>query len=73
MKNNLKIIDKNTLEELSSQLKDYLFKSKTTKLVRDMNKKIIIINIKKIKAKNQKQKIKRKEKKVKRIIQVKKI
>ena len=40
MKNNLKIIDKNTLEELSSQLKDYLFKSKTTKLVRDMNKKI---------------------------------
>ena len=40
VKNNLKIIDKNTLEELSSQLKDYLFKSKTTKLVRDMNKKI---------------------------------
>ena len=40
VKNNLKIIDKNTLEELSSQLKDYLFKTKSTKLVRDMNKKI---------------------------------
>ena len=43
VKNNLKIIDKNTLEELSSQLKDYLFKSKTTKLVRDMNKKLVIL------------------------------
>ena len=40
VKNNLKIIDKSTLEELSSQLKDYLFRSKSTKLVRDMNKKI---------------------------------
>ena len=49
VKNNLKIIDKSTLEELSNQLKDYLFKSKSTKLVKDMNKKIsdslvIIIN-----------------------------
>jgi len=40
VKNNLKIIDKSTLEELSSQLKDYLFRTKSTKLVRDMNKKI---------------------------------
>ena len=40
IKNNLKIIDKSTLEELSNQLKDYLFKSKSTKLVKDMNKKI---------------------------------
>ena len=40
VKNNLKIIDKSTLEELSNQLKDYLFKSKSTKLVKDMNKKI---------------------------------
>jgi kinesin family protein 5 len=40
IKNNLKIIDKSTLEELSSQLKDYLFRSKSTKLIKDMNKKI---------------------------------
>ena len=40
VKNNLKIIDKSTLEELSSQLKDYLFRTKSTKLVKDMNKKI---------------------------------
>ena len=40
VRNNLKIIDKSTLEELSNQLKDYLFKSKSTKLVKDMNKKI---------------------------------
>ena len=40
VKNNLKIIDKSTLEELSNQLKDYLFKTKSTKLVKDMNKKI---------------------------------
>ena len=40
VKNNLKIIDKSTLEELSSQLKDYLFRSKSTKLIKDMNKKI---------------------------------
>ena len=40
IRNNLKIIDKSTLEELSNQLKDYLFKSKSTKLVKDMNKKI---------------------------------
>ena len=47
IKNNLKIIDKSTLEELSNQLKDYLFKSKNTKLVKDMNKKISdsLINI----------------------------
>ena len=40
VKNNLKIIDKSTLEELSSQLKDYLFRTKSTKLIKDMNKKI---------------------------------
>ena len=40
VKNNLKIINKSTLEELSNQLKDYLFKTKSTKLVKDMNKKI---------------------------------
>ena len=40
LKNNLKIINKSTLEELSNQLKDYLFKTKSTKLVKDMNKKI---------------------------------
>ena len=40
IKNNLKIIDKSTLEELSSQLKDYLFRTKGTKLIKDMNKKI---------------------------------
>ena len=40
VKNNLKIIDKSTLEELSSQLKEYLFRTKSTKLVKDMNKKI---------------------------------
>ena len=40
VKNNLKIIDKSTLEELSSQLKDYLFKTKNTKIIKDMNKKI---------------------------------
>ena len=40
VKNNLKIIDKPTLEELSNQLKDYLFRTKSTKLVKDMNKKI---------------------------------
>ena len=40
VRNNLKIIDKSTLEELSNQLKDYLFKSKSTKLVKDMNKRI---------------------------------
>ena len=40
IKNNLKIIDKSTLEELSSQLKDYLFRTKSTKLIKDMNKKI---------------------------------
>jgi hypothetical protein len=40
VKNNLKIIDKSTLEELSSQLKDYLFKTKSTKIIKDMNKKI---------------------------------
>ena len=40
IKNNLKIIDKSTLEELITQLKDYLFKTKGTKLVKDMNKKI---------------------------------
>ena len=47
IKNNLKIIDKSTLEELVYQLKDYLFKSKSTKLVKDMNKKISdsLINI----------------------------
>ena len=47
IKNKLKIIDKSTLEELCNQLKDYLFKSKSTKLVKDMNKKIIdsLINI----------------------------
>ena len=47
IKNNLKIIDKSTLEELSNQLKDYLFKFKNTKLVKDMNKKISdsLINI----------------------------
>jgi len=40
IKNNLRIIDKSTLEELINQLKDYLFKTKGTKLVKDMNKKI---------------------------------
>ena len=44
IKNNLKIIDRPTLEELTNQLKDYLFKTKNTstntKLVKDMNKKI---------------------------------
>ena len=40
VKNNLKIIDKSTLEELSTQLKDYLFRTKSTKLIKDMNKKI---------------------------------
>ena len=44
VKNNLKIIDRPTLEELTNQLKDYLFKTKNTstntKLVKDMNKKI---------------------------------
>ena len=44
VKNNLKIIDRSTLEELTNQLKDYLFKTKNTstntKLVKDMNKKI---------------------------------
>ena len=40
VKNNLKIIDKPTLEELINQLKDYLFRTKSTKLVKDMNKKI---------------------------------
>ena len=41
IKNNLKIIDKLTLEELSSQLKDHLFRTKNIKSAKDMNKKII--------------------------------
>ena len=40
IKNNLKLIDRPTLDELINQIKDYLLKNKNTKNSKDLNKKI---------------------------------